>query len=61
MDGKPLPKANLTAALLMPDDAKGRMYLAYDNYKSLMHWNRSYYFVTSVGYLADRIGYPQIK
>ncbi len=60
MDGKPLPNVDVTAALIMPDDAKGRMYLAYDNYKSLMHWNRSYYFVTSVGYLADRIGYPKI-
>ncbi|MBU2883837.1 lytic murein transglycosylase [Psychrosphaera sp. B3R10] len=58
MDGRELPDVNVTAALIMPDDAKGRMYLAYDNYKSLMHWNRSYYFVTSVGYLADRIGYP---
>ena len=61
MDGRPLPKADLTAALLMPDDAKGRLYLGYDNYKSLMHWNRSYYFVTSVGYLADRIGYPRVQ
>ncbi len=60
MDGTPLPQANLNATLLMPDDAKGRMYLGYDNYKSLMHWNRSYYFVTSVGYLADRIGYPKL-
>lgn len=61
MDGRELPKANLTAALITPDDAKGRVYLAYDNYKSLMHWNRSYYFVTSVGYLADRIGYPKVQ
>jgi len=61
MDGSPLPNVNVTAALLMPDDAKGRLYLGYDNYKSLMHWNRSYYFVTSVGYLADRIGYPRIN
>lgn len=61
MDGRELPNVDVTAALLMPDDAKGRMYLAYDNYKSLMHWNRSYYFVTSVGYLADRIGYPKVK
>lgn len=61
MDKRPLPEVDITAALIMPDDAKGRMYLAYDNYKSLMHWNRSYYFVTSVGYLADRIGYPKIQ
>jgi len=61
MDGTALPKADITGVLITPDDANGRIYLAYDNYKSLMHWNRSYYFVTSVGYLADRIGYPAIK
>ncbi|MFY8274843.1 lytic murein transglycosylase [Pseudoalteromonas sp. SSDWG2] len=61
MDGSDLPKRDITAALVMPDDTKGRMYLAYDNYKALMNWNRSYYFATSVGYLSDRIGYPAIK
>lgn len=61
MDGTDLPKVNITAALVMPDDINGRMYLAYDNYKALMNWNRSYYFATSVGYLSDRIGYPKIK
>lgn len=61
MDGTELPKANMSAPLIAPDDAKGRVYLAYNNYKSLMHWNRSYYFVTSVGYLADRIGYPKVN
>ena len=59
-DGTDLPKVEITAALVMPDDITGRMYLAYDNYKALMHWNRSYYFATSVGYLSDRIGYPKI-
>jgi membrane-bound lytic murein transglycosylase B len=60
MDGTALPKAKINAVLITPDDEQGRVYLAYDNYKSLMHWNRSYYFVTSVGSLADRIGYPKI-
>jgi membrane-bound lytic murein transglycosylase B len=59
-DGSDLPNVKVTAALVMPDDENGRMYLAYDNYKALMHWNRSYYFATSVGYLSDRIGYPKI-
>ncbi|RJE72319.1 lytic transglycosylase [Pseudoalteromonas sp. MSK9-3] len=59
-DGSNLPNVNITAALVMPDDINGRMYLAYDNYKALMHWNRSYYFATSVGYLSDRIAYPKI-
>nr|WP_175580349.1 MULTISPECIES: lytic murein transglycosylase [Pseudoalteromonas] len=61
MDGSDLPNVDVTAAMVMPDDVNGRMYLAYDNYKALMHWNRSYYFATSVGYLSDRIGYPAIK
>lgn len=60
MDGTDLPNVDVTAAMVMPDDVNGRMYLAYDNYKALMHWNRSYYFATSVGYLSDRIGYPAI-
>jgi membrane-bound lytic murein transglycosylase B len=54
-EGKALPARDLKAALVMPDDKKGRVYLAYSNYQTLMHWNRSYYFVTSVGYLADLI------
>ena len=61
MDGSDLPNVDVTAAMVMPDDVNGRIYLAYDNYKALMHWNRSYYFATSVGYLSDRIGYPAIK
>jgi len=59
-DGTNLPKADITAALVFPDDANGRAYLAYDNYKSLMHWNLSYYFVSSVGHLSDRIKFPPI-
>jgi len=59
-DGSDLPNVDVRAALVMPDDINRRMYLAYDNYKVFMHWNRSYYFATSVGYLSDRIGYPKI-
>lgn len=61
MDGTDLPKRDIKAALILPDDLKGRAYLAYNNYGTLMSWNRSYYFVTSVGYLSDRIQYPAIE
>jgi membrane-bound lytic murein transglycosylase B len=60
-DGTNLPNVDVTAALVFPDDVSGRAYLAYDNYKSLMHWNLSYYFVSSVGHLSDRIKFPPIK
>jgi membrane-bound lytic murein transglycosylase B len=60
-DGTKLPNVDIKAALVFPDDESGRAYLAYDNYKSLMHWNLSYYFVSSVGHLSDRIKYPAIN
>ena len=61
VDGTNLPSVDIKAALVFPDDENGRVYLAYDNYKSLMHWNLSYYFVSSVGHLSDRIKFPPIK
>mgnify|MGYP000224048763 CR=1 FL=1 len=60
-DGTNLPKVDIKAALVFPDDANGRAYLAYNNYKSLMHWNLSYYFVSSVGHLSDHIKFPPIQ
>ena len=60
-DGTNLPNVDIKAALVFPDDENGRVYLAYDNYKSLMHWNLSYYFVSSVGHLSDRIKFPPVK
>lgn len=56
LDGSPLPKADMQASLIRPDDIHGRSYLAYNNYRVLRHWNRSPYFVVAVGTLADRIG-----
>lgn len=40
--------------LIIVDDDK-KAYLVTDNFKTLMHWNRSYYFGISVGMLADAI------
>jgi membrane-bound lytic murein transglycosylase B len=60
-DGTALPKLNLEASIVIPDDRNGRVYLAYDNYRTLMKWNRSNYFAVAVGTLADRIAYPEIK
>ncbi|TEW54377.1 lytic murein transglycosylase [Psychromonas sp. RZ22] len=59
-DGKDLPDFDLQASVVIPDDENGRVYLAYNNYKVLMHWNRSYYFATAVSYLSERIQHPKI-
>lgn len=58
---KPLPKRDVQAHLVIPDDKHGRIYLTYANYQALLKWNRSNYFAVTVGILADRIGYPPIK
>ncbi len=55
----PSPTANMPLAalsLVQPDGAGGRAYLVTSNYKVIKHWNRSTYFATLVGSLADRIG-----
>jgi len=59
-DGSALPKVEMSGSIVIPDDASGRVYLAYNNYRVLMHWNRSYYFATAVSYLSERIKYPRI-
>lgn len=54
-DNKALPDVNINAWLIRPDDDLGRSYLVYDNYNSLMKWNRSHYFALAVSQLADKI------
>lgn len=56
--GADLPERELRARLLLPDSEWERAYLVYHNYDVLLRWNRSRHFATSVGYLAERIGYP---
>jgi len=54
-DGSALPAVAIDASLLKMDDGRGPSYLVYDNFRVLMRWNRSTYFATSVGLLADAI------
>jgi membrane-bound lytic murein transglycosylase B len=52
-DGRDLPLAPLNASIVLPDGKGGPAYLVYGNYRVIMRWNRSTYFATSVGLLAD--------
>lgn len=55
-DGGKIPNDKVsTAWLAAPDGRKGPAWLVYGNYDTLMRWNRSTYFATSVGLLADAI------
>lgn len=55
ISGGPLPNDNISASLVAPDGIRGETYLVYGNYQTIMSWNRSTYFATSVGLLADAI------
>lgn len=53
--GADLPSDNLNASIVAPDGLGGEAYIVYGNYQTIMSWNRSTYFATSVGLLADAI------
>jgi len=54
-DGRPLPKSDLAAALVLPAGAAGPAFLVYDNFRVILKWNRSIYYALAVGHLSDRI------
>jgi membrane-bound lytic murein transglycosylase B len=54
-DGRNLPNLPIKGSLITPDGKTGRIYLVYENFHTLMKWNRSSYFGVSVSYLSDRI------
>lgn len=45
----------MKASVIAPDGIGGPAFLVYDNYRVIMKWNKSTYFATAVGLLADRI------
>lgn len=55
-DGQKLAATDLT--LIQPDGVEGRSFLVTENYQAVMRWNKSTYFATSVGLLADEISTP---
>jgi membrane-bound lytic murein transglycosylase B len=56
IDGGPLPgRDDLWAVLLLPDGPRGDAFLVYDDFFTLMRWNRSWHFGLAVGTLSDRL------
>jgi membrane-bound lytic murein transglycosylase B len=54
VDGGALPDRLLPASLVFPGDGP-RSFLVYQNFKTILKWNRSSYFGVAVGQLADGI------
>lgn len=56
---KAQPEGSTPVWLIIPDADSGEGYLVTNNFRTLMHWNRSYYFAVSVGMLADSLAEMQ--
>jgi membrane-bound lytic murein transglycosylase B len=52
ISGGDLPGRELTASIVQPDQG-GAAFMVYENYKKILRWNRSTFFATAVGQLAD--------
>lgn len=57
-DGGNLPQASIQAAITLPGKPHEQAYMVYGNYDVILKWNRSRYFATAVGTLADYIAMP---
>jgi peptidoglycan lytic transglycosylase B len=55
-NGLDLPTRQLEGSLVQPKGGNGQTFLVYNNYRTILKWNRSTYFAMSVGQLADLIG-----
>ncbi|MGE4220889.1 MAG: lytic transglycosylase domain-containing protein [Alphaproteobacteria bacterium] len=55
-DGSDLPDRPLKAMLILPANAPAPAFLGYDNYQTILKWNRSHFFALAVGRLAEGIG-----
>jgi membrane-bound lytic murein transglycosylase B len=53
-----LPPGPLPASLLLPAGSGGPAFLVYENFRTLLKWNRSTYFALAVGQLADGLHDP---
>jgi peptidoglycan lytic transglycosylase B len=53
--GAPFTGREPEASLVMPDGAGGTGLLVYDNFRTIMRWNKSTYFAAAVGLIADGI------
>lgn len=59
--GKPLPNADVSGAILLPQGYGGPAFLVYRNFDVIMDWNRSINYALTVAHLSDRLnGQPTL-
>lgn len=56
VDGRALPRVAINGSVLLPAGARGGPALmVYDNFRTIMAWNRSILYAVAVGHLSDRV------
>lgn len=53
-DGQPLGNADIEGSIIVPAGVEGPAFIGYNNFRTIMVWNRSTNYAISVGHLADR-------
>jgi membrane-bound lytic murein transglycosylase B len=54
-NGNPLPQVYMEGSIVLPQGHKGPAFLVYDNFRTILKWNRSINYAICVGHLADRL------
>ena len=57
LDGTMLPDVDIDSYLVFPEGTDGRKFIVYENFKTILNWNRSLFFGLAVGRLSDLIEY----
>ena len=57
VDGTMLPDIDIDSYLVFPEGSDGRKFIVYENFKTILNWNRSLFFGLAVGKLSDLIEY----
>lgn len=54
-NGNDLPVTDIAGSIVLPGGHKGPAFLVYQNFHSILGWNRSILYAIAVGHLADRL------
>ncbi len=55
INGENLPRVNIKGSIILPAGYHGPAFLIYNNFHTILRWNRSNLYAIAVGHLADRI------
>ncbi len=54
-DGRDLPKVDIEGSIVIPSGHNGPAFMVYNNFHTILRWNRSIFYAIAIGHLADRI------